>query len=144
MIKHQTQPTFNTCMATCVAMIANVPAAEVIEEWHDKFHSGRAWLDDALDHYGILYLPGNHRKMQLINGFIYLATVPSLNVTGGLHQIVVVCQKGESPIVFDPAKGYESRMHYVVKHAEDLLPGEFNLTSWITDFAIPIFQGGSV
>lgn len=140
MLQHQTQPTFNTCMSTCIAMIAGRPAAEVIAQWHDKFHKGEAWMDDALKSYGILHLPGNPRSMQLINGFIFIATVPSLNITGGLHSIVIVCEEDKTPVIFDPAKGYEGRMHYVVKDAADLLPGEFNLISWIIDFAIPFKQ----
>lgn len=30
MLQHQMQPTFNTCMATCVAMVAGQPVDEVL------------------------------------------------------------------------------------------------------------------
>ena len=62
MLQHQMQPTFNTCMATCVAMVAGQPVDEVVERWHQKFHDKTDWLDDALDYYKIPYFYGSQRK----------------------------------------------------------------------------------
>jgi hypothetical protein len=46
-LKHQQQPTHNSCMSACIAMISGQPVNEVVAQWHDKFHSKEAWLDDA-------------------------------------------------------------------------------------------------
>jgi hypothetical protein len=61
MLQHQQQPTFNTCMATCVAMVAGQPVDEVVARWHQAFHDKTDWLDDALDYYKIPYFYGSHR-----------------------------------------------------------------------------------
>lgn len=141
MIQHQTQPTFNTCMATCLAMLAGRPAAEVAEQWHSRFELEGARFSDALDSFNIMHFPCDAHHQKLLNSVIYVLTVPSLNITGGLHMILLVCEEGKRPVVYDPAKGYENRMHYVVKDAGDLQEGEFNLMSFICDHAIPFRSG---
>ena len=39
MIKHVKQPTLNTCVSACLAMILNRPVEEVIAEFHDRYYN---------------------------------------------------------------------------------------------------------
>ncbi|HCW3117106.1 hypothetical protein [Citrobacter amalonaticus] len=139
-LKHQQQPTHNSCMSACVAMISNQSVTEVVEQWHDKFHSKAAWLDDAMDHYSIPYFYGHPKKAELLSGFIYFLTVPSLNIVGGLHQILAAVKEGPVVEIFDPAKGRDGAKYYV--YGECKKAEERELISWTIDLAIPVVEWG--
>ncbi|EPK0710199.1 hypothetical protein [Enterobacter hormaechei] len=138
MLQHQQQPTFNTCMATCVAMVAGQPVDEVVSRWHQAFHDKTDWLDDALDYYKIPYFYGSQRKAELLHGFIYFLTVPSLNITGGLHQILISLTAERGIEVFDPAKGRPGAKSYV--YGDPKSEDEVSLISWCIDLSIPVVQ----
>ena len=82
-LKHQQQPTHNSCMSACVAMISSQPVTEVVTLWHEKFHNKEAWLDDAMDYYR------------------------------GTHQILVAVKEGPVVEILDPAKGRDGAKYYV-------------------------------
>lgn len=138
MLQHQMQPTFNTCMATCVAMVAGQPVDEVVERWHQKFHDKTDWLDDALDYYKIPYFYGSQRKAELLYGFIYFLTVPSLNIKGGLHQILMSLTAERGIEVFDPAMGRPGSKYYVWGEAQN--DDQFGVISWCVDLSVPVVQ----
>ena len=125
-------------MSACVAMVSNQPVGEVVAQWHDKFQNREAWLDDAMDHYDIPYFYGSPKKAALLTGFIYFLTVPSLNIVGGLHQILATVEKDAVVGIFDPAMGREGCKHYVYGPATN--PGECELISWSVDLAIPVVE----
>lgn len=138
MIQHQQQPTKNTCMSACLAMVAGQPVSDVVAMWHDKFHDKTDWLDDALDHYKIPYFYGSQRKAELLYGFIYFLTVPSLNIEGGLHQILVALTAERGIEVFDPCMGRTGAKYYIYGNT----PGENEvlLSSWCIDLSVPVLQ----
>lgn len=138
MLQHQTQPTFNTCMSACIAMVAGQPVDEVVSRWHQSFHDKTDWLDDALDYYKIPYFYGSQRRAELLYGFIYFLTVPSLNITGGLHEILVSLTADRGIEVFDPVKGRPGAKHYV--YGEVTSPYEVCLHSWCVDLSVPVVQ----
>lgn len=125
MIKHQTQPTSDTCVATCVAMLANVHVSVVLNRLAERGLS----LADPLHYFNILELmhsfdivaiPLNHLTMPYANE-VYIASVRSLKDPGWNHQIIV---DYKNDLLFDPAKGrvdergYPSR--YYVLSDEDI------------------------
>ena len=138
MLQHQQQPTFNTCMSACIAMASGQPVDEVVERWHQNFHDKTDWLDDALDYYKIPYFYGSQRRAELLYGFIYFLTVPSLNIQGGLHQILVSLTAERGIEVFDPVKGRPGAKHYV--YGERCSDDEVSLISWCIDLSIPVVQ----
>lgn len=138
MLRHQTQPTYNTCMATCVAMVAGKHVDEVVARWHESFHAKTEWLDDALDYYKIPYFYGCQRRAELLFGFVYFLTVPSLNITGGLHQILVALTNERGIEVFDPVKGRPGAKNYV--YGKPTSANEVSLISWCVDLSVPIAQ----
>lgn len=135
MFSHKTQPTADSCMSTCIAMLVDIDENVAYDQWHEKFHSRKAWLDTALDSYDIHYLYGSPRSGTLIRGFAYLLTVPSLNIEAGLHQVLTVLPPAGDIKVLDPVKG-RGRRYYVYEDPQG--PEEVCLKSWVIDLAIPL------
>ncbi|OKP16218.1 hypothetical protein [Serratia fonticola] len=136
MIEHQQQPTFNTCMSACIAMVVSRPVGEVVELWHEKLQSKAAGIDNALDYYGIPYFYGHPRSAALWNGFIYFLTVPSLNIVGGLHEVIAILVEGQDPVLFDPGMGRPGSKYYVF--GEPKMDSEVEIISWTVDLAVPL------
>lgn len=121
--EHQTQPTSNSCVSTCVAMILNKPVEEVIKDLHSDYfdtdHCGDYAVVGYLRKHGMwvatmaqdvdspcfLYTPG-----------YYILTVPSLNYVGGTHAILLTVSKDrEGELcwqVLDPAEGKPEKKAY--------------------------------
>lgn len=138
MIQFQQQPTKTSCMSACVAMVSGQPVEDVVQRWHESFHDKTSWLDDALDFYKIPYFYGSQRKGELLYGFVYFLTVPSLNIKGGLHQILMSLTADRGIEVFDPNKGRKGCMYYVWGGEQG--GDQFVVTSWCIDLAVPVIQ----
>ena len=138
-LEHQTQPTGMTCVCTCLAMLCGRPASDLIELYHHSYYNAKTLdLADILVMEGFKFtreMAGQVKTM--LPGAVYLLTVPSLNIKGGLHQILVDYRDPERPQVLDPAKGYAGRMYYTVDSIEaDEEDNAFLLFSWIVDYTI--------
>lgn len=138
-IQHQTQPTGNTCVCTCIAMLTGKPAQEVVDKWHDLYYSHHEPLMDILEEEGLRvechYSAGSPR---ILPGKLYMLTVPSLNVEGSLHQVLVDWRdEAVGPVCLDPAKGLPDRKYYTLSEDEwDDVTEARLLTSWVLDFTI--------
>lgn len=138
-LKHQTQPTPMGCVCTCLAMLLGEPANEVIAKYHKAYFDDQTIeVHDILRENGFIFkheLAG--RVQTLMPGAIYMLTVASLNIPGGLHQILVDYREPVMPRVLDPAKGYSNRKYYTFDTAEvDDIKEAFELFSWIVDYTI--------
>ncbi len=103
MIELQKQPTPVTCVQTCLAMALGVPVEQVIARYGDR-PMNQQWLCHALNECGFLWNQFMHGTW-VCSGY-YLLAVPSLNVRGGMHEIIVHydMDRGCSGItVFDPS-----------------------------------------
>ena len=65
--------------------------------------------DIAMVRLGVL--PRKHLDISLYRDKIYMVTVPSLNIEGGTHCIIVTTFKGKE-VVFDPQKGRKNKKFY--------------------------------
>ena len=85
-INHETQRTPYDCGVACVAMISDIPY-EKIKEQHGKEGMRCEELDEILAWCGIKF----ERQMynHLAPEEVYIVVVPSLNVQGGTHYIVI-------------------------------------------------------
>lgn len=101
-IIHQLQPTYNSCVSTCVAMLAGVPAERVVDKWNNLYHDEPYRLLEMLSDYDILGIPHSPYCGSIYYGELYLVSVQSLNVVNGLHQIIVDA-RGENKLLFDPS-----------------------------------------
>lgn len=82
----QKQPTKVTCVQTCLAMAMGVPVGDVVSTFGDSPQSHDE-LIAALRACRILHVPLAFPSL-VIHGW-HFAVVPSLNVRGGHHQVLV-------------------------------------------------------
>lgn len=138
-LKHQTQPTPMGCVCTCLAMLLDEPAKDVIAKYHEAYFDKQTIeVHDILRENGFIFkheLAG--RVQTLMPGAIYMLTVASLNIPGGLHQILVDYRDVAGPIVLDPSEGYPGRKYYTASPYEaDTVDNARELFSWIIDYTI--------
>ncbi len=103
-IVHQFQPTPTTCVHTCLAMVLGKPVEEVIAE---------IGLPQGLNQEDLLASLRRYDLMHAMTLFGALWTgwqfvvVPSLNVRGGTHQVLVHYDQGYTVLDPSPKIRYE-------------------------------------
>jgi hypothetical protein len=107
---HQPQPTADTCVHACIAMLTGIEVNKVRKKYSPDFQP--IFWDDVqaiLKHnkvesirYANNWLPWNR---------VMLLSVPSLNITGRLHAIIVVTNDDNMDI-YDPNWGKEGLKSY--------------------------------
>lgn len=140
MIILQQQPTNNTCMCACLAMVLGLPVEQIVEEWHQRFFDVETtgdWFDDALDFYGVEYSYPKRGDNIVPWQSLTFAVVPSLNIQGTLHQILIHTSATDCTI-YDPNNGREGKKYYVL--GEPKSDDEFKLTSFTTELIVPVLQ----
>ena len=113
LIDHQMQPCPINCVSTCLAMIAGHPCADIIERFHLKYRKGGFSMRDMLNELRIPFQSfdsADEPALECVGA--YLCTVPSLNIRGGIHQIIVELDD-EDYWVIDPVMGREEKFYYV-------------------------------
>jgi len=144
-IVFQQQPTYNTCVSTCLAMILNCDVQELIPVFHEKYYDAvdnRLKVTDFLKEKGVPFELCNFESMPEKAG-VYLVTVPSLNIKGGTHQILWIMEESDQEgyfyqRIFDPATGREDRFFYT--DIEELLNSNTlatKLSGYALDLHIP-------
>lgn len=126
-IKHVIQPTHNTCVSACMAMILDKDIDIIVNEFHDKYWENSIENNefDYLDKHGVAYELCTARDQGIYEGTINYLSVPSLNIVGGIHAIIVDARNGY--VVYDPCKPpYKS---YTLDENE-LSEDKIRLTSW--------------
>lgn len=137
MIKHVKQPTLNTCVSACLAMILNKPVEKVIEEFHSRYYNNwEITISEYLTKNGVPHhcSEGGGRETLHMGG-LFLCTVPSLNIPGALHQIVIDMTDHKF-IVHDPIKGWEGKKFYVGPDQDPEELGAFIIHTWVKDVEI--------
>lgn len=137
MIKHVKQPTLNTCVSACLAMILNKPVEKVIKEFHSRYYNNwEITISEYLTKNGVPHhcSEGGGRETLHMGG-LFLCTVPSLNIPGALHQIVIDMTDHKF-IVHDPIKGWEGKKFYVGPDQDPEELGAFIIHTWVKDVEI--------
>lgn len=138
-LTHQTQPTPMSCVCTCLAMLMDTPAHEVIDKYHKAYFDKQIVnVHDILRENAFIFEHKMAGQVEtLYPGAVYMLTVASLNIPGGLHQVMVDYRDPATPIALDPAKGYGTRKYYTLDQDEaDEVDNAFLLFSWIVDYTI--------
>jgi len=117
-------------------MFLDRPVKEMMDKYHNLLYKKEIWLDDILDDFKIPYFYGHPRKAQLNQGFVYLLTVASLNIQGGLHEILLEFDRSRNITVFDPNKGKDGILYYV--YGDPKNDNEVSLVTWTIDLGIGI------
>ena len=145
MIKLVQQPTADTCTSACLSMITGINVNDVINDFHKKWKDQESNPSEFLSHEYVKHVVNkNVFDHHLEWGFVYLLTVPSLNIDGGLHHIIADLS-GDLEVIFDPNQGKESKRYYVGWSKKDLECNEINLKSWLVDIIfkpknLPVFN----
>lgn len=136
-IIHQMQPTGSSCICACVAMLTGKPVEEVVDKYHVHFFNNQSiTLRDILEEEQFTVERGSESAGDLLApGHVYLLTVPSLNLVGLFHEIIVDYREAMDVKVFDPAQGRKGARFYTLDNAHED-PKSFILASWIIDYKI--------
>lgn len=117
------------CGVQCASKVSGIPAKKVREYFSDNFPGNRE-IVSFLKSNGISAM--EPKRPRLFPGYKYIAVVPSLNIVGGYHYVVlwIRTRKDGSFIethVWDPVKNGN---RYVSSKKKDLKPNEINILSW--------------
>lgn len=113
LIKHQKQPCPTSCMSACVAMVAGLPAGTVRRLMHDRYRNKGMSLRQMLDELSIPFTEFStvdDSRLEFVGA--YLCTMPSLNIPGGIHAVVIEVT-GTTHHVLDPNRGRKDRKFYI-------------------------------
>lgn len=148
-MNHVRQPTPNTCLSACLAMILNKPVGVVIADFHSKYYDDfggdRLLPEDYLRQHNCMHLgPQGKTNQSLKDKGVYLLAVPSLNIKGGLHSILYEIKQLEdgfwSHTIYDPNMGYGGREYYVNNIYDNPCYPAFKLGGFVIEIYIPLWQ----
>lgn len=104
-IEHQTQNLIDSCVSTCVAMLAGVPASEVEQKFHALYHAGGAPIEMMLAAYGVSCTK-MYTDDDVVAGHVYMVLTCSLAQPGRFHMVILDARSLDNCRVYDPAKGF--------------------------------------
>ena len=130
MIKLQTQSDPKGCVSACIAMLLNRPVEEVTAHFHGDYINGCRTACHYLTSHGVRLVAGDPEGV-IDWDRTFLLGVPSLNLPGIMHQIIVTTYNYEIK-VFDPNEGYFGRKFY----SEIIEPGATALLGFRIDYEI--------
>lgn len=134
-IKHVSQTRDTNCVSACLAMIANLPIDIVDAEFNDDYHNQLIETHDYLDKIGIPYRRCFTSEREAKNNHIYFMVVPSANIQGNLHLIVVHVVDENNTYVYDPNDGKAGKVSLsFFNKDEDAPDGYRNIKAWAIDF----------
>lgn len=146
-IKFVQQPTADSCTSACLSMLTGIPIHDVIEtfhyDWKAKKSNPAVFLNRNGFNYEVNHNPFCHTAEW---GSVYLLTVPSLNIVGGLHHIIMDL-RSDTEVILDPNYGKAGKKYYTgwSKKSESLLA--IQLSAFLIDLvfipkAAKVRQGG--
>lgn len=129
-LRHLTQPTSDSCVATCAAMVVGDKVVDV--EFHKQHYLAReqtliSYLTSrGLQAWRPTYTEGVMPHV-MMKGYIYLVQTVSLNFENAFH-MVVVDHRTEHPRILDPNVGREGLLTYVKFGS-----GVYDLRNWTVE-----------
>lgn len=135
-IKLVQQPTADTCTSACLSMITSIDINEIINDFHEEWKNYKTNPSKFLSHQCIGHVVNKDVFNHTLEwDSIYLLTVASLNIDGGLHHIVLDLT-GEIEMVFDPNNGKQGKKYYIGWSEDKKSDNEVKLNSWMVDIKI--------
>lgn len=107
-----TQEDSTGCGIACIAMVTGKSYQEVKEivKTEPNFAMTPKQLQHALEQYKMAYIPYSYPV--LWPGRVYIITVPSLNILGGGHYMVIDYRNEDSALLHDPNLNKEGKKVY--------------------------------
>lgn len=135
-IKHKTQKSIMSCIPTCLAMLLDKDPEQVYDEFTKDYIHGFTDVSTYLHKHGVFAQPHITAGMHQIRpGRLYLATVPSLQLPGLFHQIIIDARFGDVK-VYDPCKGLQGKQYYSYDHVAEGNDLAYPLRSFLIDYEI--------
>lgn len=137
MIEHQMQPCPVSCVTTCMAMIIGMPVSDM-RAMHEEYVGGDLGIGEILRRLGIPFTDfRSSERYSLGDEGVFLVSVPSLNIQGGMHQVVVEMLSDADWRVYDPNQGKEGKLYYTSLLGLDdpaaiMLGGGYNIDAAIS------------
>lgn len=119
----QQQTIHNGCVCACIAMLSGRPVEEVTKDYHHLLWGGGFRTSELLTREQIPFVVLGTEDNSVWAGRVYLACVPSLNLPGSFHAILIDARSGEMEVL-DPAE--EGKQRYTRE----------NLHSWILEYEV--------
>ncbi len=134
-ITHQMQPTYNSCVSACIAMILDVPVSEIIDDFHYKYHDHKDIPSHYMRRKGLPVKSLLAESADMMMNKIYGLIVPSLNIEAGTHLILMEIDDNDNVAIYDPAYLREDKRYYVYNKIPDT-PSEVLLKCFVAEFEI--------
>lgn len=132
LIEHLQQTLPDNCVSTCLAMIVGKSVEDVTAEFHADYHADTMLPSQYLRQHGLVPKRCFTEEIsKLEHNCVHVVTVPSLNVRGCLHNILIVREGNDVVHVLDPNLGREGKASY------DSWPLD---TWWMVDLSIEHLQ----
>lgn len=134
-IPFKKQTLSNNCVSACIAMLVREHVDVITACFHDSYQKHEISVHEFLEDWEVVCKPHLSIQGNIVPGKLYLVTVPSLNVSGMLHQVIVDWRDTDVLYkVIDPCMGKEGKLFYT-----GALPQTENgrqMNSWIVDYEI--------
>ena len=132
---HQ-QQTKDTCVSACLAMLLNIPLDQVVSEFHAGYMARDTEPEDFLRRHGVKVRDLLTSERGMVEGGLYILTVPSLHFPGKNHCILADARDGFT--LLDPQQGRPGSKYYVWKKDDELQENEVNLDGYCLDFDVTL------
>lgn len=137
LVNHVTQTGPFNCVSACIAMVSNKDIDLVTKEFHDAYRSNKLEVYDYLTALGVPFTRLLADDRYVKPDMVYLACVPSLNIVGGQHYIVIEVDKtGKSWLIHDPNNGRENVKYYLSGSISDS-DKQVSISAYDLHYAIP-------
>ncbi len=104
------QKTNRDCGYACIAMVCNITLDKVMKVAKGNYPLAQEEEFELIAHFG--YLPTVSTFDHIYSSNTYLVTVPSLNMVGNNHRVVVVSDEDGIRHLYDPQKGRANKKFY--------------------------------
>lgn len=144
-ITHVIQKDSMSCIPACLSMLTGKDQLIIDKEFIPYYLKNELTVSRYLEKHNIRTIPyytaGIH---EILNGNLYLGTVPSLQIQGLFHQIIIDA-RFVKPVVYDPCKGIPNKNYYVVERCDDDRDChlQFPLRSFLIDYKIILPSRGT-
>ena len=112
-IEHQMQPCPTSCVSASLAMVTGLPVQIVVDRFHEAYHKFELSLRDMLEALNVPFKSFDTCDNNSLDEVgAYICHVPSLNMTGSHHQLVIEVTE-DNYFILDPNVGRDGRKFYV-------------------------------
>jgi hypothetical protein len=134
-INHVMQTEDKNCMSACIAMVTGIDIDRVTKEFHKGYCDCNIDPHEYLAYVGMPFRRCMAGERGLMHNHIYFMCVPSLNIQGGLHEVVAQINNDGTWYILDPNMGKENRKVYIAGPDKDLNPEIYiPLTSYVLEY----------